>query len=91
MNEPEICAREDEGGCAGRISWEHALLYSNKRVQEKFAIIKLCALHHGIENYANCHGQNKRKHILLALSQATESDRKKYPRLPWYLIKYGNK
>lgn len=83
----KYCQRRDEGDCKGRLTVEHALLYAGKKIQDDFALVRLCEWHHGVEHYANCHGQNKKKHIILALSQATEADRKKYPRLPWYLIK----
>lgn len=78
--EYKICARSGTG-CEGRITFEHALLYAGKQVQEKWAILPLCWYHHlGA-------GLDKRWNINYALSQATEADRKKYPRLPWHLLK----
>lgn len=85
------CARKDEGDCAGRITIEEACLYAGKQIKEMWNYLPLCEKHHGIGAYWNCHGQNKKRHIILALQQATESDRKKYPRLPRHLIKYGTK
>ena len=73
------CARED-GTCKGRITWEHALLYANKRVQEKFAIIPICEYHHGLGKYWNKEGFNKEINELIALSRATEEDFNKYPK-----------
>jgi len=32
--------------CKGRITWEHALYYAGKQVQERWAIIPLCWYHH---------------------------------------------
>lgn len=75
------CARRDEGGCKGRLTVEHALYYGGKKIQDRFALIRLCAYHHGVDEYANCYGQNKRRHREIALAQATEEDKKKYPRL----------
>lgn len=73
---PQVCARRGED-CEGRITWEHALLYANKSVQEPWAIIFLCEYHHlGA-------GLNKRWNIRKALSQATAEDLKKFPRQTW--------
>lgn len=80
------CDRSDEGDCRGRLTVEHALYYAGKKIQDCFALITLCEFHHGVEHYANCYGQNKKRHQEIALSQATEADRKKYPLLPWHLL-----
>ena len=77
------CQRKDEGGCAGRLTVEHALYYAGKKIQDDFALIDLCEFHHGVEHYANCYGQNKRRHREIAMAQATEADKKKYPKLQW--------
>ena len=79
---PQICARLGKD-CSGRISWEHALLYANKKVQDKFAIIFLCEYHHNLGNWANNGGLNKRENIRIALKQATPEDLLKYPKNTW--------
>lgn len=66
--------------CKGRITWEHALLYAGKQVQETFAIIPLCWYHHLGD------GLNKRINIQIALSRATPADLKRYPSQTWNLI-----
>lgn len=70
------CARQGED-CSGRITFEHAILYAGKQVQEVWAIIPLCWYHHLGE------GLNKRWNIDFAMSRATEEDKQKYPRLKW--------
>lgn len=67
----------DGMNCSGRITWEHAILYAGKQVQERWAIIPLCVYHH-LGN-----GLNKRWNKQYAMSRATEEDKKKYPRLNW--------
>jgi len=63
--------------CDGRITWEHALKYAGKQVQERFAIIPLCWYHHlGA-------GLNKRFNEYCALLRATASDFAKYPKANW--------
>lgn len=72
----QTCARADET-CQGRITWEHAILYAGRQVQERFAIIPLCYFHHLGS------GLVKRINIQIAMSRATPEDKKKYPRLKW--------
>jgi hypothetical protein len=70
------CARAS-GECRGRITWEHALMYAGKQVQERFAIIPLCEWHHLGD------GLVKRINVEIAMARATPDDKKKYPLLPW--------
>ena len=69
------CARPT--GCSGRITWEHAFTYAGKQIQERWAIIPLCWHHHLGE------GLKKSENIKIAMSRATDADRKKYPRINW--------
>lgn len=85
----KLCARRSEGNCEGRITWEHALIYASKQVQESFAIIPLCVYHHLGK------GLNKELNVALALSQATDWDLQRYPKSDWkqkrkYLLKKYN-
>lgn len=74
-----FCARAKEPDeiCIGRITWEHALLYGGKQVQEKFAIIPLCEYHHLGD------GLDKSINVRIALSRAAPQDLWKYPRQTW--------
>jgi hypothetical protein len=75
----QVCARgwENCSPCRGRITWEHAILYAGRQVQERWAIIPLCYYHH------LGHGLVKRINIEIAMSRATPEDKLKYPRLKW--------
>lgn len=73
----KVCARRLEGGCAGRITWEHTLIYAGKQVQEEFAIIGLCEEHHLRA------GMDKEKNQAIAFAQATVADLEKYPKSDW--------
>lgn len=77
----DYCQRRDEGDCKGRLTVEHALLYKGRKIQDPFALIRLCSFHHGVDEYWNCYGQDKKRHKELALAQATAEDKKKYPLL----------
>lgn len=86
----KFCARRHEGTCSGRITWEHALIYAGKQINEKWAIIPLCVYHHLGE------GLNKELNVYIALERATPEEFAKYPRKDWSQIfrylsaKYGN-
>lgn len=78
----KICARKGEA-CAGRITWEHALTYAGRQIQERWAIIPLCAFHHSVDEFQDGPGLDKRLNKEIAMSRATEEDRKKYSRIKW--------
>lgn len=75
------CARADDGGCDGRITWEHAWMYAGRQINERWAIIPLCVYHHLGP------GLDKEKNQWIALSRAVDEDLKKYPRKDWLRIK----
>ena len=75
------CARAEDGGCWGRITIEHALIYAGKQINELWCLLPLCWFHHLGE------GLNKAKNQLIALSRATPEDLAKYPRLDWQKLK----
>ena len=90
----EICVRENKD-CEGYITWEHCFIYAGKQVQEKWAIIPLCELHHSVNKYLDVGKLDKGINQLIALSRASEKDLEKYPRVNWkqmlksLRIKYG--
>jgi hypothetical protein len=88
-NDPyyRMCARMGDGKCAGRITWEHVIIYAGRQVQEFWAIIPLCEYHHGVGTYQNTGGLDKQINIFIALSRATEEDLKKYPKEDWEQMK----
>lgn len=63
--------------CITRITWEHAWTYENKRINEIWAILPICAQYH------LGHRMNKRLNQEIAMSRASEEDKAKYPKLPW--------
>jgi len=67
----KACARQGID-CSGRITWEHALIFAGKQIQEKFAIIPLCEHHHlygGMIKWINEY---------IALSRATDEELNRY-------------
>lgn len=76
--EPILCARRGDGGCAGRITWEHACTYKGRQIDAVWAIIKLCERHHAVGFYQDCGDLDKEKNVWLALNRATDEELKSY-------------
>lgn len=70
------CARKGwhEHACAGRITWEHALILAGKQVQERFAIIPLCAKAHAVDAFQDGGDLNKEINLWIALNRATDEE-----------------
>lgn len=66
----DVCARKDEGNCAGKLTWEHAIIYAGKQLDEPWAILAICEWHHSVNKYQDGGDLNKEKHEWLALKQA---------------------
>jgi hypothetical protein len=86
-NKPDVCARRPEGGCGGRITWEHALTYGGRQIDEHWAIVKLCARHHAVDQYQDCGLLDKEKNVWLALNQATDAELLPYSKAIDYIDK----
>jgi len=72
----ERCALShlDFGSCAGRVTWEHAIIFAGKQLNEKWAIIPLCALHHGVNEYLDVSAVKKEISVWVAVNRATQSE-----------------
>jgi hypothetical protein len=67
-----ICVKGRKGftsECRGRITWEHALYFAGKQVQEEWAIIPLCQYHHSVGKWQNAGGLDKRFNEWVALNR----------------------
>lgn len=98
LQEPQVCLRADEGNCQGRITFEHALIYAGKQIDEVFAILRICEYHHGVNKFQDGGDMNKEKHVWLALNRATDDELRKYSKAVDYIAlrerlnkKYANK
>lgn len=72
--EPNVCARRTDSPCGGRITWEHAIIYAGKQLNEVWAIIKLCEKHHGVNSYQDRGELDKERNVHIALNRATENE-----------------
>lgn len=85
LQEKNICARHNDGNCAGRITFEHALIYGGKQIDETWAILHLCEFHHAVGIYQDGGDLNKEKNVWIALNRATEQELIKYSKAVNYL------
>ena len=81
----QVCARRKDGGCAGRLTREHALIYAGKQIDEAFAIVLLCARHHAVDKYQDGGDLDKDKNKWIALNQASDEELIKYSKVINYL------
>lgn len=91
-NDPEykVCMRAKifkDHICKGRITREHALIYAGKQIQEKWAIIPLCAYAHSVDEFQDCGILDKEKNEYIALLRSTPEDLVKYPKKNWTQLK----
>lgn len=79
----DTCALKDFPGhvCDGRITREHAMYYAGKKIQERWAIVFVCASGHGVDKFQDSPTQLKKDvRQWVALNQATDEDFKRFPR-----------
>lgn len=71
--------------CEGRLTWEHAMLHAGKRVNEVWAIIRICAKAHSVDQFQDCGILNKEINHWIAMNRIKNWDgvERKYPRTSW--------
>ncbi len=78
LNDPEylVCAKYGYLGhvCHGRITLEHAVIYAHNQVQERWAIIPLCAYGHSVDYHQDGGDLNKEINLWIALNRATDDE-----------------
>ena len=72
LSEPNVCARRKDGGCSGRITFEHAIIFKGRQLDEPWSILHLCARHHAVDEFQDGGDLQKEKNIWLALCRATD-------------------
>ena len=85
LERKQICARNGDGACGGRLTFEHTLIYGGKQIDEAWAIIILCSRHHAVNEYQDGGDLQKEKNVWLALDQATDEELLKYSKAIDYI------
>jgi hypothetical protein len=78
------CARADHN-CDGRITWEHALTYAGKQIDEAWAIVFLCEYHHAVNKHQDGGDLKKEINVWVALNQATEEELRRHSKAIDYI------
>jgi len=81
----QVCAREKEKACAGKLTFEHALIFAGKQVDEAWAIVILCSRHHAVNEYQDGGDLQKEKNVWIALNQATDDELRQYSKAIDYI------
>ncbi len=67
--------------CEGRITREHAMYYAGKKIQERWAIVFICAKGHGVDQFQDTKDFiPKEARQWVALFQASDEDLDRFPR-----------
>lgn len=72
----KVCVRLSDGGCQGRITLEHAIIFASKQLNEKWAILPLCTFHHAVDEFQDSGDLQKEKNVHIALQRATNDELK---------------
>lgn len=67
-------AHTDGHVCAGRITWEHAIIYAGRKLQERWSIIPICARAHEVDDFKDAGTMNKEANVWVALNRATDAE-----------------
>lgn len=68
------CALSEHGGCAGRITIEHAIIYAGRQLDELWSLIPLCARHHNVDQYQDLGTYNRELSEWVATQRATKQE-----------------
>lgn len=60
--------------CDGRITFEHAIVFAGRQLNELWAIIPLCEYHHAVNKHQDGGDLDKEMNISIALNRATDDE-----------------
>jgi len=71
-----VCALAGHHGhiCGGKITWEHAITYASRQLQQKWAIVPICERGHGLGKFMDTGSLKKDLNVWIALNRATEEE-----------------
>jgi len=81
-----VCMRNEifnDHICRGRLTLEHAIIHAGRQVNEKWAIMSLCAWAHDVDEYQDGGNIDKDKNRYCCIIRASEEDLVKYPKKDW--------
>lgn len=74
--EYKVCSKSSVPGhdCGGRITWEHAIIYAGKQLNEQWAILPLCAKGHAVDRFQDGGDFSKEVNVWIALNRASDAE-----------------
>lgn len=60
--------------CGGRITLEHALIFAGRQIQQRFAIIPVCAAGQEVDLYQDAGTMDKKRNHWVALNRANDEE-----------------
>jgi len=71
----EKCAIRQFGGCQGRITIDHSLIFGGRQIEAMWNYVPLCAKHHGVDQFSGGKVEKEKSHWI-ALNRATDEELK---------------
>lgn len=68
------CARHAEGGCQGRITIDHSIIFAGRQLDEMWSLLPICAYHHAVDRFQDGGDLNKEVHRWIAINRATDDE-----------------
>lgn len=80
LNDPEYgrCGLLGYHTCGGRVTLEHAMIYAGRQIQERWAIIPVCAAGQEVDQFQDAHTMDKERNRWVALNRATDEELAKF-------------
>jgi hypothetical protein len=85
LSRPQVCARNAENDCQGRLTFEHAIIYGGRQLDEAWAIVILCEYHHSVNTFQDGGNLDKEMNVWYALNQATDDELRRVSKAINYL------
>ena len=85
LEEKQICYRDSEGTCEGRMTLDHTLTYGGGQIDEAWAILWTCAFHHDVDEFQGGGNLDREKSIWFALNKATDEELRQYSKAINYI------
>lgn len=60
--------------CGGKVTWEHAIIFAGKKVQEKWAIPPICERGHAVNSFQDAGTMKKEVNVWVALNRANDDE-----------------
>lgn len=83
----KVCSRFGQQGhqCQGRVTFNHAIIFAGKQLQEKWAIQPLCEFGHSVDKFQDGGDFDEEINLWIVLNRATEAELRRISKAVNYL------